>query len=73
MSLLDEVVVQKDQEIAMLKADRDLLIAVYDAAKVCIDEYIASAGSAAGITGSNVTAYTAVETAAVPAAAAKYF
>lgn len=53
-----------EQNIADLQADKVLLQAQADAAKVCMDEYIAAAGGAAGITGSNVTAYTAAETAA---------
>lgn len=72
MSAQDEIERLKT-EINALKADRDLLIAVYDAAKVCMDEYIAAGVGAAGITGSNVTAYSAVETAAVNAAKAKYW
>lgn len=72
MSLQDEVT-RLQTEINALKTDRDLLITVYDAAKVCMDEYIAAGVGAAGITGSNVTAYTSAETAAVDAAKAKYW
>lgn len=53
------------QSIVDLKADKVLLQAQAAAAKVCMDEYIAAAGGAAGITGSNVTAYSAAETAAL--------
>jgi len=63
----------RDAEIVLLKADRALLVSLYDIAKVCMDEYIAAAGGAAGITGSNVTLYTAAETAASGAAAFKSY
>ena len=63
----------RDGEIVLLKADRVLLVALYAIAKVCMDEYIAAAGGAAGITGSNVTLYSAAETAASGAASVKSY